>query len=251
MVFLGKALILSLSLLLCSRMEAQNLVQNGSFEDVGIAGYSGQIGKFPTAPDQLQTVAGWRTSGYNFLFQPGAGTSGGAASGYGNPVTFWGSAAQNGGSSQFDFPASSPDGGNFLALDGGFAPYTLAVSQKLTGLTSGQVYQLTFYWAAAQQHGYTGATTEGMSVTFGEETHTTPTYQLPSHDFSGWMSSTFNFTATDSTQWLSFLAQGTPQGQPPFTLLDGVSMVAIPEVSSPTMIVLGMSVLCFARRRRA
>lgn len=250
-MMLSKVFTVSISLLLCSRIGAQNLIQNGNFESVGIEGYSGQIGKFPTPPLQLQTVTGWKTSGYNFLFQPGAGTSGGAASGTGTPVTFWGSAAQNGGSSLFDFPASSPSGGNFLALDGGYAPYTLEVSQNITGLTVGKAYQLTFSWAAAQQYSYTGATTEGLSVTFGNETRTTPTYHLASHDFSGWMSSTFNFTATSSSQMLSFLAQGTPQGQPPFTLLDGVSMVAIPEVSSPTMIVLGMSALCFARRRRA
>lgn len=250
MVMIRNAFLVGLPLVLASGTGAQNLVVNGGFENIGIAGYSGQIGAMPRAPNPIQTVTGWTTSGYNFVFLPGRGTAGGAETGYHNQLTFWGSAAQNGGASLFDFPASSPSGGNFIALDGGFAPYTLPIYQTIGGLTVGQQYQLTFNWAAAQQYGYTGDTTEAMAVTFGNETRTTPTYQLASHDFSGWMAATFNFTASASSQSLSFLAQGTPQGLPPFTLLDGVSMVAIPEVSSPLLIVVGMSGLCLMRGRR-
>lgn len=230
--------------------KAQNLILNGNFEDIGIPGYSAQIGIFPKAPSPLQTVNGWTTSGYNFLFLPGDGTVGGAKTGYNNQLIFWGSAAQNGGSSLFDLPASSPAGGNFIALDAAFAPYTLPIYQTVGGLVIGRQYELSFYWAAAQQKGYDGATTDRLQVTFGGETRTTSTYNLPSHDFSGWMSQTFTFTATAASQSLSFLAQGSPQGVPPFALLDGVSMTAVPETSSTIMILFGVSGLCFTRRRR-
>lgn len=229
---------------------AQNLVLNGNFEDIGIPGYSAQIGALPKAPSPLQTVNGWSTSGYNFLFLSGAGIVGGAKTGYNNQLIFWGSASQNGGSSPFDFPDSSPAGGNFIALDGGFAPNTLPLYQTVGGLSVGQQYELSFYWAAAQQKGFDGATTERMQVTFGGETRTTSTYNLPSHDFSGWMSQTFTFTASAASQSLSFLARGSPQGLPPFALLDGVSMTAVPEASSTMMILLGVSGFSFTRRRR-
>jgi hypothetical protein len=229
--------------------DAQNLIINGSFENIGIAGYSAQIGAQPQAPSPLQTVNGWTTAGYNFLFLPGDGTSGGAKTGYNNQLTFWGSAAQNGGASAFDFPASSPDGGNFIALDGAFSPYTLPIYQTVGGLVIGQKYELLFYWAAAQQKGYTGATTDALQVSFGGETQTTSTYSLANHDFSGWMSATMTFTATAASQSLSFLAKGSPQGLPPFALLDGVSMTAVPEVSTTALLTLGMSALCFCRRR--
>ncbi len=230
---------------------AQNMIINGSFESIGIAGYSAQIGAQPQAPSPLQTVNGWTTAGYNFLFLPGAGTVGGAKTGYNNQLTFWGSAAQNGGVSAFDFPATSPDGGNFIALDSAFSPYTLPIYQTVGGLTIGQKYQLFFYWAAAQQTGYTGATTDALQVTFGSETKSTSTYSLANHDFSGWMTQTMTFTAAAASQTLSFLGQGTPQGLPPFALLDGISMTAVPEISSSVMAVLGMSAFCFSRRRRS
>jgi hypothetical protein len=51
---------------------------------------------------------------------------------------------------------------------------------------------------------------------------------------------------------LSFLANGTPQGEPPFAVLDGVSLDIVPEPSSvATMFagVLGLGVILFARAR--
>lgn len=229
---------------------AQNLVINGSFENIGIPGYSAQIGALPQAPSPLQTVGNWTTNGYNFLFLPGTGAVGGAKTGYNDQLMFWGSSAQNGGASLLALPATSPDGGNFIGLDGGFGTNTLLIGQTIGGLVSGQGYQVSFYWAAAQQKGYTGNTTEALEVTFGGVSQTTSIYNLPSHGFSGWMAASFNFTATAATQTLSFLAKGTPNGLPPFALLDGVSMTAVPEISSSAMIVLGMSGLLFVRRRR-
>jgi hypothetical protein len=48
---------------------------------------------------------------------------------------------------------------------------------------------------------------------------------------------TFTFTANGASDVLSFLAQGTPGGEPPFALLDGVTLnSATPEPGTLTLI---------------
>jgi hypothetical protein len=62
------------------------------------------------------------------------------------------------------------------------------------------------------------------------------------------------FTATAATDVLSFLSTGTPSGVPPFALLDGVSMVAVPEPSGAALMIVGVLALAglrIARRRWA
>jgi hypothetical protein len=44
----------------------------------------------------------------------------------------------------------------------------------------------------------------------------------------GWQQNSFIFTANDTMERLSFLSQGTPLSQPPFALLTGVSVDAVP-----------------------
>jgi len=71
--------------------------------------------------------------------------------------------------------------------------------------------------------------------------------------FSGWMTANFTFTADSTSEVLSFLAVGTPAGNlPPFALLDGVSLTAVPEPSTWAMMLAGFGGLGFAafRRRR-
>jgi hypothetical protein len=66
------------------------------------------------------------------------------------------------------------------------------------------------------------------------------------------MSQTFTFTATSSSEVLSFFAQGTPNGDPPTALLDGVSLAYIPEPDSWALIIVGVAGLgAAARSRRA
>jgi hypothetical protein len=84
-------------------------------------------------------------------------------------------------------PASSPNGGNYVALDADTTYSGSGISQQLGGLVAGQKYAVSFYWAASQQHGFDGATTESVRVGFGTNTPTTATYNLASHAFSGWM----------------------------------------------------------------
>jgi hypothetical protein len=49
---------------------------------------------------------------------------------------------------------------------------------------------------------------------------------------------------------LAFLAIGTPSGEPPIVLLDGVSVVAAPEPAAIALFGLGTLGFALARRRR-
>jgi hypothetical protein len=57
---------------------------------------------------------------------------------------------------------------------------------------------------------------------------------------------TFVASATSEVLW--FFAVGSPSGQPPFALLDGVD-VTVPEPSAVALLIPGLLVLWGARRR--
>ncbi|MQA37120.1 PEPxxWA-CTERM sorting domain-containing protein [Rugamonas aquatica] len=209
------------------------LIVNGGFE----AGDYGQIG---WGGHQL---AGWSTNGYNFLFNGSNVDNGGVTGSYGN-LQLWG--PKNGSSNGLQ---ASPVGGNFVAADGAFEIAPL--QQTVHGLVAGQQYNLTFYWAGAQQSGFNGATTEQWKVSLGNETQSTVVKNNVDHGFTGWQKETFTFTASSASEVLSFLAIGTPTGVPPFSLLDGVSMTAaVPEPQTWAMLGLGLGLVGFAARRR-
>ena len=87
-------------------------------------------------------------------------------------------------------------------------------------------------------------------VSLGAETFTTPVANYAAHGFTGWMTQTFSFTATSTSETLSFLAQGAPDGLPPTALLTGVSL-SVPEPASWSLVMLGVAGLgVFARKRR-
>jgi hypothetical protein len=92
-------------------------------------------------------------------------------------------------------------------------------------LTSGQKYTVSFWYAGAQQSGFDSNTTERWMVSPGNQTLSTAVLNDPNHGFTGRVYTSLTFTATGSSEVLSFLANGTPNGEPPFSLLDGVSMV--------------------------
>jgi hypothetical protein len=209
-------------------------IVNGSFEQTLVSG-SYEFGTaFPT-----QEVTGWTTGGYNFVFQSGTADTSGATSQYGiHDMKLWGP----GDGSNNGLPVSSPDGGNYLGLDGAFS--VQAVSQMIYGLTPGQAATVTFYYAGAQQHGYTGLNTEQFEVSLGTQHLYTPVLNNTSEGFTGWQSETMTFIPTVSTELLSFFAIGTPSGVPPFSLLDGVTMSSVaqtPEPSSLALLVTGLT----------
>lgn len=228
-------LILTLScgivLSLAENSVSANLIVNGDFETT-VNGTDKQLGYSTDAKSYKTDAVGWSTNGYNFLYSPGSADVGGAQNQYsqtpGSLLTLWSN--QNGGA---DFmPATSPTGGNFLAMDGGYL--VDEVVQVVSGLTLGEKYDVSFWWAAAQQTGFYGPTTDRLEVSLGGQTFTTDMISLPNQGFTGWVYQTFTFTADSVAPVLSFLAIGTPTGLPPFSLLDGVTMqpTAVPELSS-------------------
>jgi hypothetical protein len=203
-----------------------DLVANGGFETNG---GNGQI-TFNT------TATGWSVpdGGYTFLFASGTGDTTGAVGQYG-PLSLWG---PNNGSAN-GLPASSPAGGYYIGQDADFQAG--AISQTISGLTSGHSYTVGFYWAGIQQSGFDGPTAENWQVSLGSgPSQTTTTWNDPSHGFSGWMHQDFTFTADGTTDVLSFMAGGTPAGPPPFALLDGVTLNPTPE---PALYVPGLALM--------
>jgi hypothetical protein len=254
---------------------AANLLVNGDFSQetlngstinqsygLGTTGYTN-----PSASYSGATATGWVNGGYTFVFVPGSGTSGttadtaGAANAEfsGGNLSLWGP-----GNGSANGLTNSPNGGNFIAQDGAFQ--NGALYQAVSGLTVGYDYFLSFYWAAAQQQGFSGATTEAWNVywtdassfaaigTAGTTTVSVQTQVVsnPNMGFTPWRLQTYTFQATSTTQTLAFLAQGTPNGTPPFALLDGV-LLTVAEPSSWGLGLVGFvgAGLLTMRRRRA
>jgi hypothetical protein len=136
--------------------------------------------------------------------------------------------------------------------------FTGALTQTITGLTIGQEYQLSFYWAGGELFNRTGYTSIQLTGSLGGDSFATPVYLNTNPagtpgSFSGWTLETFDFTANATSEALSFLAVGSPAANlPPFALLDGVSLTAVPEPSTWAMMLAGFGGLGFAafRRRR-
>jgi hypothetical protein len=240
-VLVGHAALLGItafSLLVLAPLGKADIVTNGGFESNG---GNGQLGFNTFATDwSVPTPPG----SYTFLFAPGTADTTGANGEYGG-VAIWGpgNGVANG------LPATSPAGGYYIAQDGAFQQG--AISQTLNGLTTGASYEVSFWWAAAQQEGFTGSTFNQWQVSFGSQTQSTPVANIPSQGFSGWMRQSFTFTADNTSDVLSFLANGGPgAGLPPFALLDGVSVNPVPEpvmIAPLAAMVIG---LAFAGRKR-
>ena len=226
-VALAGFLVVALSVFAVSA-RAADLVTNGSFESNG---GNGQLG--------YNTFAtGWSVPGgsYTFIFAPGTADTTGANGEYGG-LSLWGP----GNGSANGLPATSPDGGYYIAQDSAFQQG--AISQTVSGLTVGDSYTVGFWWAAAQQYGFTGATEDQWQVSLGSQTQSTLFASIPSHGFSGWMYQTFTFTADNTTDVLSFFANGGPPGVPPFALLDGVTLNQTPEPASFTLMLTAVGLI--------
>ncbi|MBD3760257.1 MAG: PEP-CTERM sorting domain-containing protein [Rhizorhabdus sp.] len=301
-------------------LQAANLVLNGGFELLtmtsGNAAHSTIIGDgtngLPVANNWSSSQQGGRGAGYNFVAvnNPGyfgggsitgaddlfddAYTNGNAGGAGGGDFALWGpdSGSNNG-------LINSPVGGNFLVADGSYL--NRPVEQTITGMTIGQTYHLSFYWAAAQQAGFNGDTKEAWVVCIGTCGYTTApgvdealaffnadagntdpsdphannlgnydanlivsgTDQIfktgvvtnPDKGFTPWQFESFSFTATSTSATLSLLAYGTPIGQPPFALIDGITIdtpvpMPVPEPTSWAMMLIGFGVIGGVMRTR-
>jgi hypothetical protein len=236
-----KIMISLVALALASAAHAQ--VTNGGFEtttggSTGQLNYNGFSATDWSAPGDKNN--------YDFIFSSATAATTGAK-GFDGNVTLWAATA-------------SPNGGNFLGSDPDYNPSNThsatggvggAVFQTINGLTIGDTYAVTFYQAGAQQHGFSGITTESWQVSLGAQTKDSPTLTNASEGFTGWSSDTLDFTATSTSEVLSFLAEGTGgSGEPPFALLDGVSLTQVPEPATWTMMLVGFGALGTAVRSR-
>jgi hypothetical protein len=265
--FVFSAFILSL---LAPAAQATSFV-NGTFSTTNTTGLT------PTYHDTANggqlgyniNAAGWTAAGggFNLLFTSGANAVAGIVDQYASAQnspnfslygTALGASSPNGLAS-----TAVPGGGNIVGLDGAFGVKPL--EQTITGLTLGHQYAVSFQWAGAQQSGYTGATTEQLQVYFGANAPTiavgangydysfgsnfdsTAILSNPQGGFTGWNAATFNFTATSASEVLGFLAVGTPNGEPPISLLTDVSFTdvtppppATPEPGTLPLFVTGL-----------
>jgi|ERR1700733_1528159 hypothetical protein len=201
-----------------------NLVTNGSFED-----YTGidPKGSFT----QVQPTGWSGGSGLTFVDSPGSATS------------------TSGGLAVYSpFPNTSPNGGNFVEADGD-PTYSGAFYQTISGLVVGTSYTLTFLQAAGQQAGFSGPTTEQWEVTFGTDTQYSSLYSLAQGATGDWEQESMTFVADDTSQVLTFLAVGTPNGAPPISFLDGVDL-EVPEPASLSLLGVGALALAGTIGRR-
>lgn len=219
------------------------LVKNGSFEQSQFGGKSTQL----TNSNFNAGVTGsgltdWDSAGgntYNIWWNPDNATTVDAISQYPSEAQRLDAA----------FTGASPDGGFFVGLDGDI-DVRGALSQMIDGLIVGQKYSLTFNWAGVQLSNRVGDTTDRLDVSLGSEMYMTETLEVPSQGFSGWKQVNMTFTANGTSELLSFLSVGTPTGLPPMVLIDGVSLKAVPEPATLSMMGIGMIGLGLARRRR-
>ena len=207
---------------------ATNLVKNGGFETNGGPGivYGNPTGYFLDT-----TVADW------YFQKPPSNEPFAGVDNYAHAMTntsqailLWG--ARPGYQNGNGFSAS-PDTGYFWVADGA-AQYRVGLKQDITGLTIGEKYDLSFYYAYTQEAnpGVVGATNQVWDVAFGTDSYNTGWTYVPEHAFRGWYTSTHTFTASAATQTLQFMAYG-PSGQPPMALLDGINLTAQNESPAP------------------
>jgi hypothetical protein len=222
-----------------SHATAVNLITNGNFTQSTYTTNN----EFGT-PYGGQGVTGWTGgSGYELYFFAATASTNSANSEF--------DSGYNTGSEKFYTMATPPVSGNFVALDGGPTTGSAgSISQILSNLTVGTNYLVSFYWAAGQLQSKSGATTEDLIVTLGNQSQTTQVVNNASQSSTPWLQQSFIFQATSTTETLTFLAQGTPIGLPPIVALDGVSMVDVPEPMSIAVFCMGLGLLTLVQKRR-
>jgi hypothetical protein len=199
------------------RMAQANLVTNGNFNLYG--------GSAPKNDFVYVQPTDWTGSGlYDFGVEVDAPGTADNVSDPGIPV-------------YGPFSAHGPSGNNnFIEADGD-PSYSFSFNQTISGLTVGQNYTVSFNQAAGQQSGnLVGPTTEQWEVSLGSSTQFSSLMSTPQGGIFPWEAQTLSFTASGTSEALSFLAVGTPSGAPPMVFLDGVDME--PTVPEPSALML-------------
>jgi hypothetical protein len=215
-----------------------NLVQNGFFTSTTLASPGGYI--CAAGSTCSSNITAWSSS-------CNAGGCGNGATVASLLFPSTNGSAFNGGIGLWSI-SNPPTAGNIIAIDGD-QTYTASLSQTITGLTPGESYQLQFYQAAAQQLATFGPTTEQWKVSLGGETQLSTLMDNASQGFVPWNQQTMTFTASAASEVLTFMALGTPQGEPPVVLLDAVSLTGVPEPATVALLGGGLLALFTARKR--
>jgi hypothetical protein len=223
-----------------------------------------------------KTFGGWTSEGYNMLVSNGANlaTNSNVAAEDGSAVNFYGATLPAPvGSTHFVAADSAYLSGRIFqdltGLEIG-ATYTISYYQAaaqqylndtdFSGATTdnwianvGGSYTAPTYDSNPDPNYYGGNLTTGGFT--GGTDHESPTMSLASKGNAGtqtvggataptgWHQDSFSFTATNTTEKLSFLAKGTPNGKPPFALLGGVSYNKVPEPGTYVGTLLGLGIL--------
>lgn len=225
-----------------------DLITDGNFLDYSnLSGAGGYVCGGSSASSCVSNLTYWAATCSQAAGTTGCDTSATPSSLLINPTT---GSAWNGNRGLWAYTApSGADTGNTIAIDGD-SNYSTKISQSISGLQIGDRYQLTFYQAAAQQQGLTGATTENWVVAFGGSSQTSATMHNASEGFVAWNLVTMNFIATATTETLSFTAIGTPSGEPPICLLSDAALYDIAEPEYLTLGGAGLLLWWRARQRR-
>ncbi|MDD2722456.1 MAG: PEP-CTERM sorting domain-containing protein [Methylovulum sp.] len=219
-------------------IQAANLIINGGFDTPGVT-ESFSINNPTAVPGWTAVGAGSNT--LDCLIVSGD-TDNLCGSSFGGGLTFWIN------------PGSSPLGGNYVGMDSD-REFSKPLTQTVDGLTVGQQYDISFWQASGQQKGdaFFGVTTEQWEVTLGSQSQFSTLMTTPSHGSIDWNFQTLTFTATDTSELLTFFAKGTPSGQPPFAFLDGISFQesnSVPEPEAYTLLGIGLLGILAVRRQQ-
>ncbi len=238
---------------------------------VGYAGYG--TGTAPTISSK--TLGDWTSDGYNMIVSSSANlsTNTNVAAEDGSSVNFYGSTLPAPVGTHFVAADGAYLAGriyqdlNFLEVGATYTvSYYQAAAQQYEIGTGNYSGATTDNWIANVGGTYTAPTYSGGSGDYGSNlttggftggtTHESPTMSLGSQAaagsqtvaggapvVNGWQQDSFAFTATNTTQRLSFLAKGAPNGKPPFALLAGVSANKIPEPDTYVGTLLGLGIL--------
>lgn len=172
----------------------------------------------------------------------------------------------NGNISMWTGPTGTAPSAQAFTEDAG--TQTAALYQTVSNLTVGNTYTLNFSQATMQANetgespaGFTAAWnvyfgTGPASNAYSAPTAVGSTMVNPYQGSTSWVAQTMTFTATAATETLSFFATGS-NGQPPFLLLDGISLTqnatggaSVPEPGSLALLGVGLAGFMVIRRNR-